>query len=70
MDDMPAIASGALAVVHADFKRSYTILDRVGISVLRDPYTAKGRVKFYTTKRVGGGVNNFEGIKLLKMSAS
>src|SRR5690606_6279603 len=42
--------------------------DRIGIRVLRDPYTAKPNVLFYTTKRVGGGVVNFEALKLLKIS--
>ena len=69
MDDMPAIASNALSVVYADFARTYTIADRVGISVLRDPYTAKGKIKYYTTKRTGGAVTNFDSIKLLKMSS-
>lgn len=67
-NDMPAIGTNALSIAYGDFKRGYQIVDRVGISVLRDPYTAKGRVKFYTTKRVGGHVKNFEAIKLLKMA--
>jgi HK97 family phage major capsid protein len=41
-------------------------VDRIGIRVLRDPFTSKPFVKFYTTKRTGGGVVNFEAIKLLK----
>jgi HK97 family phage major capsid protein len=44
----------------------YTIVDRVGISTLRDPYPAKPFVQFYTRKRVGGDVTNFEAIKLLQ----
>ncbi len=48
----------------------YLIVDRIGIRVLRDPYTAKPYVLFYTTKRVGGGVQNFEAIRLLKIAAS
>ncbi|WP_342150240.1 phage major capsid protein [Methylorubrum sp. SB2] len=65
-NDMPVVANGALPIAYGDFSAAYQILDRVGISVLRDPYTAKGRIKYYTTKRVGGGVKNFEAIKLLK----
>lgn len=64
-NDMPALASNALAIVLADFSTCYQIVDRIGIRVLRDPYTSKGNVLFYTTKRVGGDVVNFEGIKLL-----
>ena len=51
-----------------DFSRGYLIIDRMGIRVLRDPYTSKPNVLFYTTKRVGGGVVHFEAIKLLKCS--
>jgi len=67
--DMPAIAAGALPVAFGDFKAGYTIVDRLGISALRDPYTAKPFVLFYTRKRVGGDVVNFEAIKLLLISA-
>lgn len=69
-DDMPAIGSNSLSVAYGDFSRGYTIVDRQAISVLRDPYTSPGFVKFYAEKRVGGAVTNFEAIKLLKFSAS
>jgi HK97 family phage major capsid protein len=69
-EDMPDIASGAYALAFGDFKRGYLIVDRIGVKVLRDPYSAKPYVLFYTTKRVGGGVQNFEAIKLLKFAAS
>lgn len=67
-DDMPAMASGALAAAYGDFRQGYLIVDRIGIRVLRDPYTQKGFVKFYTTKRVGGGVQQFQAIKLQKLT--
>jgi HK97 family phage major capsid protein len=70
MPDMPDIAANSLSVAFGDFKRGYLIVDRVGIRVLRDAYTNKPFVLFYTTKRVGGGVQNFEAIKLLKFSVS
>jgi len=69
-DDMPAATSGSLSVLYADFGRLYTIVDRIGIRTLRDPYTNKPYVKYYTTKRVGGDVVNFEAGKILKLSAS
>jgi len=53
-----------------DFARGYLIVDRAGVRVLRDPYSAKPYVLFYTTKRVGGGVQNFDAIKLMKFAAS
>jgi HK97 family phage major capsid protein len=70
MPDMPDIAANSYSVACGDFRRGYLVVDRVGIRVLRDPYTAKPYVLFYTTKRVGGGVQNFEAIKLLKFAAS
>lgn len=66
--DMPAVGAGALAVAFGNFKQGYTIVDRLGISTLRDPYTAKPFVVFYTRKRVGGDVTNFEAIKLQVVS--
>ena len=68
MTDMPAIGAGAEAVAFANWSSAYTIVDRAGITVLRDPYTTKGKVKFYMTKRVGGDVVNFEAIKLQTIS--
>lgn len=68
-DNMPAVEANALSVAFGDFNRGYLIADRVGIRVLRDPFTSKPNVLFYTTKRVGGGVVNFEAIKLMKVAA-
>jgi len=67
-EDMPAKAANSLSLAFGDFKRGYLIVDRMGTQVLRDPYTSKPYVLFYTTKRVGGGVQNFEAIKLLKFA--
>ena len=65
-EDMPDIATDTFSMAFGDFGRGYLIVDRVGVRVLRDPYSAKPYVLFYTTKRVGGGVQNFEAIKLMK----
>lgn len=70
VEDMPDIASNTYSIAFGDFQRGYLIVDRVGVRVLRDPYSAKPYVLFYTTKRVGGGVQNFEAIKLMKFAAS
>ena len=71
-DEMPDMASysttGALGIVLADWKRAYLIVDRAGIRQLRDPYTSKGFVKFYTYKRVGGGIRDSDAIKFVKFS--
>jgi HK97 family phage major capsid protein len=69
-EDMPDIAANSLSVAFGDFRRGYLIVDRVGVRVLRDPFTAKPYVLFYTTKRVGGGVQDFDAIKVLKFAAS
>ena len=69
-EDMPDIASNSYSIAFGDFARGYLIVDRIGIRTLRDPYSAKPYVLFYTTKRVGGGVQDFDAIKLLKFAAS
>lgn len=67
-DFMSDLGANNFPVAFSDFRRSYLIVDRRGTSVLRDNLTAKPYVKFYTTRRVGGGIQNFEAIKLLKCS--
>lgn len=69
-EDMPALAANSLSLAFGDFMAGYQIVDRQGIRVLRDNLTSKPYVKFYTTKRVGGGVVNFEAIKLMKFGTS
>ncbi|MCP5088319.1 MAG: phage major capsid protein [Rhodobacteraceae bacterium] len=69
-EDMPDIASDAMAIAFGDFRRGYLVVDRTGVRVLRDPYSAKPYVLFYTTKRVGGGVQDFDAIKLLKFGVA
>jgi HK97 family phage major capsid protein len=69
-EDMPDIAANSTSIAFGDFRRGYLIVDRQGVNVLRDPFSAKPYVLFYTTKRVGGGVQDFDAIKLLKFSAS
>ncbi len=66
---MPSIAPDAFPLAFGDFRSFYLIVDRLGVRILRDPYSAKPYVLFYTTKRVGGGVQNFEAAKLLKIAA-
>lgn len=67
---MPAKATGSLSLAFGDFKQAYLIVDRMGIRTLRDPYTAKPWVLFYSTKRTGGGAQNTEAVKFIKFSAS
>ncbi len=67
-EDMPALATGSLSLALGDF-RGYQIVDRLGIRVLRDPYTDKPFIKFYTTKRTGGAVLDFDAIKFVKFGS-
>ena len=68
--DMPDIAADSFSIAFGDFRRGYTVVDRIGVRVLRDPFTSKPYVLFYTTKRVGGGVSHFDAIKLMKFGTS
>jgi HK97 family phage major capsid protein len=69
-DYMPDIAANSFSIAFGNFQRGYLIVDRRGVAVIRDNLTKKGYTKFHTTKRVGGGVQNFEAIKLMKFAAS
>lgn len=67
---MANVGSNALVAVFGNLREAYTVVDRIGIRVLRDPYTAKPYVELYTTKRVGGDVLNFDAVKIMKVAAS
>ena len=69
-EDMPDVAADSFSVAIGDFRRGYVVVDRVGIRMLRDPYSNKPYVLFYTTKRVGGGIQDFDAIKLLKFGTA
>lgn len=66
---MPAVAANAVAMLYGDMRETYQVVDRIGVRVLRDPYTNKPFVHFYTTKRVGGGVKNPEAMKAMVIAA-
>lgn len=69
-EDMPDMDEDSLSIAFGDFGRGYLVVDRLGVRILRDPYSAKPYVLFYTTKRVGGGVQDFAAIKLLKFGTA
>jgi HK97 family phage major capsid protein len=69
MEDMPTLGTGSLSMAFGNMGEAYQIVDRQGIRVLRDPYTNKPYVQFYTVKRVGGDVINFEAIKLVRFGS-
>lgn len=68
-DQMPSVAANAFPVAFGDFTRGYTIVDRIGMSVLRNPYASPGYVYFYVRRRVGGVLTDSNAIKLIKISA-
>jgi HK97 family phage major capsid protein len=70
MPDMPTAAAGNVAALYGDMEATYLVVDRIGIRVLRDPYSNKPFVHFYTTKRVGGGVHNPEPMRALKIAVN
>lgn len=67
-DNMPVIGANSFSIAFGNFKRGYRIVDRSGIALIRDNITSKGTTKFNFRKRVGGGVRNFEAIKLMKFA--
>ena len=69
-EDMPDIAANSLSVAFGNFKAGYLIAERSETNILRDPFSNKPYVHFYTTKRLGGAVSNSEAIKLLKFAVS
>lgn len=69
-EDTPTLAAGSLSLSFGDFRQGYQIVDRLGIRTLRDPYTDKPYVVFYSIKRVGGGIIDFDAIKHMKFAAS
>lgn len=69
LNDLPAFATDAIVGGFGDFKEFYQIVDRQGIRVLRDPFSSKPFVEFYTTARVGGDVLNFEAVAYLQSKA-
>jgi len=68
-EDMPALGDDSLSIAFANMNEGYQIVDRHGIRVLRDPYTNKPYVGFYTIRRTGGDVINFEAIKLIQFGS-
>lgn len=67
--DMPTLGTGSLSLAFGDFAEGYQIVDRIGMTTLRDPYSSKPYVLFYTRVRLGGAVIDFDAIKFLNFSS-
>lgn len=70
LSGMPDVAAAAIPVIFGDMMEGYRIFDRLGVQVLRDPYTNKPYVHFYTRKRVGGGLWNPEWLRYHRVAAA
>jgi HK97 family phage major capsid protein len=70
VEDLDDVGADKFPIMFGNLKFAYQVVDRLGVRVLRDPYTQKGWVLFYTTMRVGGSMVNFEALKLLKIASS
>lgn len=69
-EEMPNVQAGAFPIAFGDFQAAYTIVEKPGVRLLRDPYSSKPNVLFYAYGRIGGGLANGEAIKLLRVAAS
>lgn len=68
-EDMDAPDTDTVAMFFGNFGEAYTVVDREGMQVIRDPYTSPGNVKFYVAKRVGGALTNPEAVKALVLGS-
>ncbi len=68
-ENMPDIGANAYPIAFGDWQRAFTIVDHVsGTRLLRDPFSVKGSVAFYVTKRLAAGCSNTEALKFLKIA--
>lgn len=67
-DAVPTIASDAFAVLFGNWARGYVLVDRVGMSIVIDPYSTPGLTRFYVSRRVGGCVLNNDALKVLRIA--
>lgn len=72
LPDMDDVGANKFPIVFGDMGQAYRIIDRVNLSVLRDPYTraTNGITRFHMRRRVGGGVVKGEAIVRLKCATA
>lgn len=70
--DMDDVGAGGFPIAYGDIASAYRIYDRVGLSVLRDPFTqaTNGITRFHARRRVGGAVIRPDAVRKLKMATS
>lgn len=69
-DNLAALGAGSISMAYGNFQRAYTVVNRTGTSLIRDAITEKGKTKFNFRRRVGGGISNFEALKLMRFATS
>ncbi|MDR3512638.1 MAG: phage major capsid protein [Caulobacteraceae bacterium] len=69
--DMPAVGAGGYPLAIGDFNRGYSLIDRISMVMLRDPYTQapSNMVRYLFRKRLGGQVTMPEAIQPVLVSA-
>lgn len=68
--DMPSEGANTYPVAYGDFAKAYVLVDRIAMSMLRDPYTqaTSGNIRFLFRRRLGGLTVLPEAIAKLKCS--
>ncbi|MGH6883090.1 MAG: phage major capsid protein, partial [Hypericibacter sp.] len=69
-DDMPSVGANSFPIAFGDFREGYCVVDSAKMTILRDPFSNKPFVNFYTVQRTGGDVRDYDAIKLLKVAVS
>lgn len=72
LPDMPSEGAGTYPIAYGDFRRAYTMVDRIAMEMLRDPYSQAtgGKVRFIFRRRTGGKVTLGEAFRKLKCAAA
>jgi HK97 family phage major capsid protein len=69
-EGMDAPAADTVGMLFSNFREAYTIVDRSGMQIIRDPYSSPGSTRFYVSKRVGGAMTNPEAVKALVLGSA
>jgi HK97 family phage major capsid protein len=65
MEDVDEAGVASNPIMFGDFSRAFQIVDRVGVSVLQDPYSAHGSMLYYTRARVGSMKLDAQALKVI-----
>jgi HK97 family phage major capsid protein len=66
---MPVQNNNTHIVAFGDIGAAYTVVDRVGMNIIRDNITMPGFVRFHVYRRSSGAVVNFQAVKLIRCAA-